>query len=228
MHILIAEDDPSLAECLQRTLRKAGHAVDWAGNGSEADAALGTHEFDLLILDLSLPRLSGLDVLKRLRARDSRLPVLVLTCLDSVHDRVRGLDAGADDYLVKPFEFAELEARVRALTRRALPGASMLVQHGALTFDPVGRVAKLDGAPLELSARELGLLEVFLQRPGQLVPKQHLVDHVCEWGEEVSSNAIEVYVHRLRKKLAAGGVRISTGRGVGYCLDVPAVRKASH
>src|SRR5215831_5714915 len=172
MRILIAEDDPNLADALQRGLRKAGHAVDWAANGGEADAALGTHEFDLLILDLSLPRLSGLDVLKRLRARDSRLPVLVLTGRDSVHDRVRGLDAGADDYLVKPFQFAELEARVRALTRRALPGASLLVQHGALSFDPVGRVAKLDSARLELSARELGLLEVFMQRPGQLVHKQ--------------------------------------------------------
>jgi len=222
MRILIAEDDPSLAEGLQRTLRKAGHAVDWARNGGEADAALGTQEFDLLILDISLPKLSGFEVLKRLRARDPRLPVLVLTGLDSVHDRVRGLDAGADDYLVKPFQFAELEARARALTRRTLPGASTLVKHGRLTFDQLGRVAELDGVRLDLSARELGLLEIFLHRPGQLLRKQQLVHHVCEWGEEVSSNAIEVYVHRLRKKLAPGGVRISTVRGVGYCLEMPA------
>jgi two-component system, OmpR family, response regulator len=222
MRILIAEDDPSLGEGLQRTLRKAGHAVDWAKTGGEADAALGTHEFDLLILDISLPKLSGLEVLKRLRARDSRLPVLILTALDSLNDRVRGLDAGADDYLVKPFQFAELEARARALTRRAMPGASTLVRHGRLTFDQAGRVAELDGSRLDLSARELGLLEIFLQRPGQLVRKEQLVQHVCEWGDEVSSNAIEVYVHRLRKKLASGDVRISTVRGVGYCLEIPA------
>ncbi len=226
MRILIAEDDPSLAEGLQRTLRKAGHAVDWARNGGEADAALGTQEFDLLILDISLPKLSGFEVLKRLRARDSRLPVLVLTGLDSVHDRVRGLDAGADDYLVKPFQVAELEARARALTRRAMPGASTVVRHGRLTFDQLGRVAELDGVRLDLSARELGLLELFLHRPGQLVHKQQLLHHLCEWGEEVSSNAIEVYVHRLRKKLALGGVRISTVRGVGYCLEMPADPKA--
>jgi len=222
MRILIAEDDPNLADGLQRTLRKAGHAVDWAKTGGEADAALGTQEFDLLILDISLPKLSGFEVLKRLRARDPRLPVLVLTALDSVNDRVRGLDAGADDYLVKPFQFAELEARARALRRRTMPGASTLVRHGRLCFDQAGRVAELDGVRLDLSARELRLLELFLQRPGQLVRKEQLVHHVCEWGEEVSSNAIEVYVHRLRKKLVTGGVKISTVRGVGYCLEVPA------
>ena len=226
MRILIAEDDPNLAEALQRALRKAGHAVDWAKNGGEADAALSTDEFDLLVLDLSLPQMSGLEVLRRLRARQSRLPVLVLTALDSVDDRVRGLDAGADDYLAKPFQIAELEARVRALTRRAMPGGSPLVKHGRLSFDQIGRVAELDGTRLDLSARELGLLELFLQRPGQLLGKEQLLHHVCAWGEEVSSNAIEVYVHRLRKKLASGDVRISTVRGVGYCLEMP--RKLPH
>ena len=221
MRILIAEDDATLADGLQRTLRQAGHVVDWAKNGGEADAALGTHEFDLLILDISLPRLSGFEVLRRLRARDSRLPVLLLTALDSVNDRVRGLDAGADDYLVKPFQFAELEARARALTRRGRSGAPTLIRHGRLSYDQVGRAAELDGQRLELSARELSLLELFLLRPGKLVHKDQLVDHLCEWGEEVSANAIEVYVHRLRKKLAPGGVRISTVRGVGYCLEAP-------
>jgi two-component system OmpR family response regulator len=225
MRILIAEDDPNLADALQRTLRRAGHAVDWARNGGEADAALGTHEFDLLVLDLSLPKIPGLDVLKRLRARDSRLPVLILTAHDSVTDRVRGLDAGADDYLVKPFQFAELEARARALTRRTMAGASPIVRHGRLAFDQVGRFAELDGVRLDLSARELGLIELFLQRPGQLIGKEQLLHHVCEWGEEVSSNAIEVYVHRLRKKLAPGDVRITTVRGVGYCLEMPTERK---
>ena len=222
MRILIAEDDATLADGLQHTLRQSGHAVDWVKNGSEADAALSTHEFDLLILDISLPKLSGFEVLKRLRARNSRLPVLLLTALDSVSDRVRGLDAGADDYLAKPFQLAELEARARALTRRGMSGVPTLIKHGRLCFDQVGRVVELDGERLELSARELGLLELLLQRPGQLVHKNQLVDHLCEWGEEVSTNAIEVYVHRLRKKLTPGGVRISTVRGVGYCLETPA------
>jgi two-component system OmpR family response regulator len=218
MRILIAEDDPVLAEGLRQTLRHSGHAVDWVKDGVEADVALGTDEFDLLILDLSLPRLSGFEVLKRLRARASRLPVLLLTALDSVNDRVRGLDAGADDYLAKPFQLAELEARVRALTRRGMLGTTTLIKHGALCFDQVGRVATLGGERLELSARELSLLELFLQRPGRLVDKDQLVQHLCEWGEEVSTNAIEVYVHRLRKKLEPGGIRISTVRGVGYAL----------
>ena len=222
MRILIAEDDPALAYGLQCTLRQSGYAVDRVGNGSEADAALGTDEFDLLILDINLPGLSGFEVLKRLRARNSRLPVLLLTALDSVTDRVRGLDAGADDYLAKPFELAELSARVRALTRRGMSGSPTIIRHGRLNFDQVGRAADLDGTRLELSARELNLLELFLQRPGRLVPKSLLVSHLCEWGEEVSANAIEVYVHRLRKKLEPGGVRISTVRGVGYCLETTA------
>lgn len=222
MRILIAEDDPTLAEALRCTLRRSGHAVDRVGDGAEADAALGASEFDLLILDISLPKLDGFEVLKRLRARDSRLPVLLLTALDSVGDRVRGLDAGADDYLPKPFQLAELEARVRALMRRGMSGAPTLIRHGRLAFDQVGRVAELGGERLELSARELSLLELFLQRPGRLVPKSQLVDHLCEWGEEVSANAIEVYVHRLRKKLLPGHVQISTVRGVGYRLEAPA------
>jgi len=222
LRILIAEDDAILADGLRHTLRQSGHAVDWVKNGGEADAALGTQEFDLLILDISLPKLSGFEVLKRLRARNSRLPVLLLTALGSVNDRVRGLDAGADDYLAKPFQLAELEARARALTRRGMSGVPTLIKHGRLSFDQVGRVAELDGERLELSARELGLLELLLQRPGQLVHKNQLVDHLCEWGEEVSTNAIEVYVHRLRKKLMPGGVKISTVRGVGYCLETPA------
>jgi two-component system OmpR family response regulator len=219
MRILVAEDDAILAEGVMRTLRQSGYAVDWVKNGAEADGALETDSFDLLILDLGLPKKSGLDVLKRLRARDSRVPVLILTALDGVSDRVRGLDAGADDYLAKPFELAELEARVRALTRRGMAGGPTLMRHGALTYDQVGRVARLGGEPLELSARELSLLEVFLQRAGRLVSKDQLVSHLCEWGEEVSPNAIEVYVHRLRKKLEPGGVHIVTVRGLGYSIE---------
>jgi two-component system, OmpR family, response regulator len=219
MRILVAEDDAVLAEALQRSLRESGHAVDWVKNGAEAEGAVTLEDFDLLILDLGLPKTSGLDVLKRLRARDSRLPVLILTAADGVRDRVRGLDAGADDYLAKPFDLSELEARVRALTRRGMAGGATLLRHGALAYDQVGRVARLNGEPLELSARELNLLEILLQRSGRLVSKDQLVSHLCEWGEEVSPNAIEVYVHRLRKKLEPGGVRIVTVRGLGYSLE---------
>jgi len=219
MRILVAEDDAILADGVTRTLRQSGYAVDWVKNGAEADSALDTDDFDLLILDIGLPKKSGLDVLKRLRLRDSRLPVLILTALDGVNDRVRGLDAGADDYLAKPFELAELEARVRALTRRGMAGSPTLLRHGALTYDQVGRIARLNGDALELSAREVSLLEIFLQRAGRLVSKDQLVSHLCEWGEEVSPNAIEVYVHRLRKKLEPGGVRIVTVRGLGYSLE---------
>jgi two-component system OmpR family response regulator len=221
MRILVAEDDPSLAEGLMRSLRQSGYAVDCVTNGEEADAALDANEFDLLILDLGLPKRSGLEVLKRLRSRKSATPVLILTARDSVNDRVTGLDAGADDYLAKPFELAELAARVRALTRRGMAGGSARISHGALTYDQAGRVASLNGEPVEFSARELGLLEIFLQRAGRLVSKDQLVNHLCEWGEEVSGNAIEVYVHRLRKKLEPGGVRIVTVRGLGYSLEKP-------
>jgi two-component system, OmpR family, response regulator len=219
MRILVAEDDAILADGVTRALRQSGFAVDWVKNGLEADTALDADSFDLLILDIGLPKKSGLDVLKRLRSRDSHLPVLILTALDGVNDRVRGLDAGADDYLAKPFELAELEARVRALTRRGMAGSPTLLRHGALTYDQVGRVARLHGEPIELSAREVSLLEIFLQRAGRLVSKDQLVSHLCEWGEEVSPNAIEVYVHRLRKKLEPGGVRIVTVRGLGYSLE---------
>jgi len=222
MRILVAEDDAILADAVLRSLRRAGYAVDCVNNGLEADSALDGDEFDLLILDLGLPRKSGLEVLKRLRGRDSRLPVLILTALDGVNDRVRGLDAGADDYLAKPFELAELEARVRALTRRGMAGGPTLLRHGPLSYDQVGRVARVNGEALELSAREISLLEIFLQRAGRLVSKDQLVSHLCAWGEEVSPNAIEVYVHRLRRKLEAGGVRIVTVRGLGYSLEKPA------
>lgn len=220
MRILIAEDDAIIADGLSRSLRQGGYAVDWAPNGIDAESALMTASYDLLILDLGLPKLSGLDVLKHLRARNSQLPVLILTALDGTGDRVKGLDLGADDYMVKPFELAELEARVRALTRRS-SGTTPTIQCGPLIYDQVGRIAQIEGQPLDLSAREIGLLEVLLNRMGRLVSKDQLVDHLCGWGEEVSHNAIEVYVHRLRKKLEAGGVKIATVRGLGYCLERP-------
>jgi len=219
MRILIAEDDQVLADGLLRTLRVNGYAVDHVASGSEADAALSTQEFDLLILDLGLPRLHGFDVLKKLRARGSATPVLILTAADSVEERVKGLDLGADDYMAKPFSLQELEARVRALARRGMGAASNVIKHGPLTFDTTGRVAYINDAMVELSARELGLLEVLLQRAGRLVSKDQLVERLCEWGDEVSNNAIEVYIHRLRKKIEKGPIRIATVRGLGYCLE---------
>lgn len=220
MRILIAEDDQVLADGLLRSLRSSGAAVDHVSNGSEADVALMTStEFDLLILDLGLPKLHGLEVLKRLRARRSSLPVLILTAADSVEERVAGLDHGADDYMAKPFSLQELEARVRALGRRGMGAASCTIQHGPLVYDQSGRMATIDGVMVELSARELGLLEVLLQRAGRLVSKDQLVERLCEWGEEVSNNAIEVYIHRLRKKIEKGPIRIATVRGLGYCLE---------
>ena len=221
MRTLLAEDVDILADGLTRSLRQAGYATDCVRNGQEADSALSTQDFDLLILDFGLPKLSGLEVLRRLRARNSRLPVLILilTAADSIEHRVKGLDLGADDYMAKPFALSELEARVRALTRRGAGGGPTVIRHGPLAYDQVGRIAYLNEQMLDLSARELGLLEVLLQRTGRLVSKEQLVDHLCEWGEEVSNNAIEVYVHRLRKKIETGGVRIATVRGLGYCLE---------
>ena len=223
MRVLIAEDDLVLADGLLRSLRASGFAADHVGNGSEADAALASHEFDLLILDLGLPRLHGLEVLRKLRGRGSALPVLILTAADSVEQRVKGLDLGADDYMAKPFSLQELEARVRALTRRGLGSAGAIIRHGPLSFDATGRVCRINEQMIELSARELSLLEVLLQRAGRLVSKDQLVERLCEWGEEVSNNAIEVYVHRLRKKIEQGPIRIATVRGLGYCLEkIPA------
>ena len=219
MRILIAEDDPILAEGLTVSLRESGYSVDRVATGAEADCAIASFEFDLLILDLGLPKMSGLEVLKRLRGRSRELPVLILTAEDGVEARVRGLDLGADDYLAKPFALEELKARVRALTRRGAAGKPPVVVYGDLTYDQVGKVARVRGEPLDLSARELALLELLLQRADRMVSKDHLLDHMCEWGEEVSINAIEVYVHRLRRKLETAGVEIVTTRGLGYRIQ---------
>ncbi len=219
MRILIAEDDQILADGLTRSLRASHYAVDQVGDGVVADSALQTGEFDLLILDLGLPRRRRRTSKPDSRGRGNMLPVLVLTAADNTEDKVRGLDLGADDYMAKPFDLAELEARVRALTRRGMGGASSVIRHGPLSVDLSGRVVMLDDKVVDLSARELALLEVLLQRSGRLVSKDQLVDHLCVWGEEVSTNAIEVYIHRLRKKIEVGPVHIATVRGLGYCLE---------
>ncbi len=222
MRILVAEDDPLLADGLIRALRVAGYAADRVADGHAAESALLTQHFDLLILDIGLPGLDGFQVLKRARERKIDVPVLILTALDAVENRVRGLDLGADDYLVKPFELTELEARVRALTRRARGNALPVVTHGALRFDPRQRIAVVHDKTLDLSAREIALLEIFLARAGRVVNKEQIIDLLCQWGEEVSANAVEVYVHRLRKKLEPADVKLVTLRGLGYCLEKPA------
>lgn len=224
MRILVAEDDALLADGLTRALRDAGYATDCVRDGKAAESALVTQQFDLVILDIGLPGRDGFQVLARMRERHIDVPVLILTAQDAVQNRVRGLDLGADDYLVKPFDLAELEARVRALTRRARGSSTALVTHGELTYDPRDRTAKVGGTALDLSAREIALLEIFLARAGRVVNKEQIIDLLCQWGEEVSANAVEVYVHRLRKKLEPAHVRLATLRGLGYCLEKPVER----
>lgn len=219
MRILIVEDDPVLADGLTRSLRGADYAVDCLNSGAEADHVLAAQPYDLVILDIGLPGLDGLEVLRRLRRRGAAVPVLMLTARDSLTDRVKGLDIGADDYMVKPFDLRELEARVRALIRRGQSGGASALTHGALVLDTAGRRATLAGEALELSARELGVLEVLMMRSGRVVNKEQLAEQLYGWDEEVGPNAIEVYVHRLRRKLEPAGVSIRTIRGLGYLLE---------
>ncbi len=219
MRILIVEDDPLLADGLTRSLRQAEFTVDCLHDGEQADHVLSTQSYDLVILDLELPKLDGFQLLKRLRRRGTMMPVLVLTARDALADRVKGLDLGADDYLTKPFDLPELEARVRALIRRGQSGGHPVLTHGQLTLDIAGRRATLAGSPLELSAREFGVLEVLMLRSGRVVNKDQVAEQLYGWDDEVGSNAIEVYVHRLRKKLEPAGVVIRTIRGLGYLLE---------
>lgn len=219
MRVLLAEDDEVLSDGISKALRQCGYAVDHVDSGLDADHALTTAPFDLLILDLGLPKLDGLQVLQRLRSRGDHVPVLVLTARDGLKDRVTGLDLGADDYITKPFDLPELEARVRALLRRSLLGSSMEVAYGPLRFDTTGRRLTVNDQLLELSAREMAVLEVLIQRAGRVVSKEQLIEHMYGWEEEVSHNAIEVNVHRLRKKLEPEGVTIRAIRGLGYLLE---------
>jgi len=218
MRILLVEDDAALRDTLCQALRQAGHGVDAVENGQAADSALVAGSYDLVVLDLGLPHLDGIEVLRRVRARQDSTPVLVLTARDGIDDRVQGLRLGADDYLVKPFALPELEARVAALLRRAGGGLVRLV-HGPLELDVDGRVALLHGKLVELSARELTILEALMQRSGQVAIKTRLAQRISNWEGEVGTNAIEVYVHRLRRKLEPGGIHIRTIHGLGYLLE---------
>lgn len=219
MRLLIAEDDLVIADGLVGALRASGHVVDHARDGKTADQALAQYPYDLLILDLGLPGLDGIDVLRRLRARGANVPVLVVTARDAMSDRVVGLDAGADDYLVKPFALEELEARVRALLRRQTVSSACRMEIGNVMVDLNGRCVFHGDKRLELSAREFGVLEALARRAGRVVSKEQLLETLTGWDEDVGTNAIEVYVHRLRKKLEPAGVAIRTVRGLGYLIE---------
>jgi two-component system, OmpR family, response regulator len=219
MRILIVEDDLVLADGLKNSLMQSGYAVDLAVNGSDADGILAYQSFDLVVLDLGLPKLSGFEVLKRLRARGSKMPVLILTANNDVDNRVKGLDLGADDYLSKPFNLSELEARARALIRRGQIGGSAIINIGKLQFDTVNHAASYNNASLNLSARELAVLEILVLKAGKVVNKEQMLEKLCNFDEDISDNALEVYLHRLRKKLDHSDIAIRTIRGLGYMIE---------
>ena len=219
MRILIVDDDTVVAGGVARILESEGFAVDTVARGEQAILAATQERFDLVILDVGLPGMDGFEVLRRLRTEAQRVPVLLLTARDAVDDRVHGLDLGADDYMAKPFAVSELAARVRALIRRSQAQAGPKIVHGPLTLDTVARRAFLDGEPLELAAREWAVLEVLLAKVERVVSKDAIIQAVANWGEELSLNAIEVYVSRLRAKLEPAGIRIRTVRGFGYMLE---------
>lgn len=231
MRLLIVEDDAPLASGLRRILEAEGHAVDVTSRGEQAVLAASQERFDLVILDIGLPQMDGFEVLRRLRAgspdRNGPMPVLVLTARDAVEDRVHGLDLGADDYMVKPFAMPELTARVRALLRRSQAHGGPRIVHGPLALDTVARRAFLRNEPLELAAREWAVLEVLLGKVEKIVSKESIIQAVAGWGDDLSPNAIEVYVSRLRSKLEPAGIKIRTVRGFGYMLEEYKENKAN-
>ena len=218
MRILVVEDDSLLAQGLTRILTRAGHAVDKAETGVQADKALRAASYDLVVLDIGLPDIDGFEVLRRLRLRHAAANVLVLTARDAVEDRVHGLDLGADDYLTKPFSVTEFEARVRALLRRtSLPASAVSV--GRLNVDVEAKRVRINGTPIELTVREWALLELFMARPGRVLSKEQIAQQLADYDSQLTTNAVEVYVSRLRAKIEMAGVRIRTVRGFGYLWE---------
>ena len=216
MRILLVEDDSLLGDAIEAGLRQAGHAIDWVRDGIAAETALATGDYAAAVLDLGLPRKDGLEVLRGLRAKKRALPVLILTARDTVDDRIKGLDAGADDYLVKPFDLGELTARLRALLRRAGGQPAPLLAAAGITLDPATRAVTHGREAIDVSAREFALLQALMQHAGRALSRAQLEEQLYGWGEEVGSNAVEVHIHNLRKKLGAEAIR--TLRGIGYVM----------
>jgi two-component system, OmpR family, response regulator QseB len=216
MRVLLVEDDPQLGDGLTVGLRQSGFAVDWVKDGAAADQALSTETFDVLVLDLGLPKMSGMEVLKRMRTRGQTLPALILTARDATADKIAGLDSGADDYLVKPIDLDELAARIRASVRRAAGRAEPVLRQGAVTLEPASRRVTLADSSIELSAREFSVLQALMENAGRVMSRAQLESSIYGWRDEPDSNALEVHIHHLRKKL--GTDFIKTLRGVGYMI----------
>ncbi|WP_429809902.1 response regulator transcription factor [Ensifer sp. B1-9] len=219
MRILLVEDNQDLAEGLSAILRGSGYAVDVVSDGASAHAVAAAETFDLVILDLNLPEMDGLDVLRAMRARQNRAAVLILTARGAPEERIKGLDLGADDYMIKPFDVGELEARVRVLLRRQAGLRASTVSYGNVSLDLNTRSFSSGGAPIEIPARELGLLELLFMRAGKVVAKDAIMQSLTGFDDDLSPNAIEQYVSRLRKRLAPHGLTVRTARGIGYYLD---------
>ncbi len=219
MRILLVEDNATLSEGLSAILRSSGYAVDVVADGASANAVLATENFDLVILDLTLPEMDGLDVLRAMRSRQNRSAVMILTARGTPEERVRGLDLGADDYMIKPFDIGEFEARVRVLLRRQAGLRASNVSYGNVSFDLKSRIFSVDGAIIDIPLRELGLLEILFLRAGKVVAKEAIIQSLTAFDDDLSANAIEQYVSRLRKRLSPHGLTVRTARGIGYYLE---------
>lgn len=217
MRVLLVEDDELLGDGLKAGLKQAGYTTDWVTDGQSAESALTDNEFDLVVLDINLPKMSGLEVLRNIRKRGQSTPVLLLTARDSIPDRVEGLDSGADDYLVKPVDLDELCARLRVLQRRQVGRSDPIIQHGDITLDPAAHRVTANNEPVNLSMREFVLLQHLLENVGRVIPRARLEQKLYGWEGEVESNSLEVFIHHLRKKLGSGLIR--TVRGVGYMIE---------